>query len=475
MQVALAVAGLVRYKVLALRLGTGGLGEFQQLVTAVGTAMVLVAFGLAFALNRNVATARDAEHRQRLLATSNSMVWSLSALVLVPCLVLVFFDRGIVTRLGLQTTPATVAALVILLLGVPFEALKNNLVTFLMASRDVRGMTSGRSLAVLGATVVSIPLVWAFGPVGAALQSVGISVVLVAVLAYRCSRLGYSPLQLRMDRQTAAVLTAFGAAALFAGFAQQFLDLLVRTQLITQYGVDQNGHYQSALLLAGQVQTIVLSGVGSYALANLGNETDKGHATASSDLLLRTVLPIAALAFSAIGIFAQPLLVALYSAAFAAAVPFIPFVLATMFLEAVTWVIGAPLLALRGVRIWLVLNVTHVSVRAAAALVLLPIVGPTAVVAGYFAGMCLHVGLHAYVFTRVLGLDIDRTHYRQVAIGLVLIMGTAWLGTGGSPSWVHYAGGASAYVAYVGYVVYHHIGLGRARQMLARVLPESSA
>ena len=57
MQVALAVAGLVRYKVLALRLGTGGLGEFQQLVTAVGTAMVLVAFGLAFALNRNVATA----------------------------------------------------------------------------------------------------------------------------------------------------------------------------------------------------------------------------------------------------------------------------------------------------------------------------------------------------------------------------------------------------------------------------------
>ena len=81
MQFLLAVAGLLRYKVLALRLGSSGLGEFQQLVTAAGTATVIVSFGLAFALNRNIATARDAEHRQRLLATSNAIVWALTGVL----------------------------------------------------------------------------------------------------------------------------------------------------------------------------------------------------------------------------------------------------------------------------------------------------------------------------------------------------------------------------------------------------------
>jgi len=474
MQFALALAGLLRYKVLALRLGAGGMGEFQQLVTTAGTATVLVSFGLAFALNRNIATARDADHRQRLLATSNAIVWSLTGIVMLAYLGALLYDPRIVGRVGVSATPAVVTTLVILLVGIPFEALKSNLVTFLMASLDVRGVTSRRSIAVLGATVVSIPLVWVFGPVGAALQWVAINVVLVAALGYRCAQLGYAPFQLRFDRNSATVLAAFGVAQLCVGFSQQFLDLVVRTHLITEYGASENGFYQSALLLAGQIQTIVLSGVGSYALASIGTETDRAHATASSNLLLRAVLPVGALAFTAIGILAKPLLVVLYAAPFAGAVRFVPFVLATMFLEAILWVIDAPLLALRGVRIWLLLNVTYFSLRAAAALALLPIIGPTGVVIGYFAAMCLHVSLHGYVFIRVLGLDIEPTHFRELVLGLGLILGTSWLASGASPTWVRYVVASVIYVAYFGYVVHRHVGISGARQFVRRLLPESA-
>ena len=474
MQFALAIAGVLRYKVLALRLGTAGLGEFQQLVTATGTAGVLVAFGLAFALNRNIATARDAEHRQRLLATSNTIVCTLTAGVLLACVTLLVLRPDVVGRIGIRPTPTVIATLFLLVLGIPFEALKSNLVTFLMASLDVRGVTNSRSLAVLGATVVSIPLVWVFGPVGAAAQSVAINVVLVAVLGYRCKQLGYAPFKLRFDRGSATVLAAFGVAQLIAGFAQQSLDLVVRTHLITGYGASQNGFYQSALLMAGQVQTIVLSGIGSYALASIGNRTDREHATASSNLLLRVVLPVGALAFAAMGILAKPLLIVLYAAPFAAAAPFVPFVLATMFLEAILWVIDAPLLAHRGVRIWLVFNVTYFSLRAAAALALLPVVGPTGVVIGYFAAMCVHVGLHTFVFIRVLRLHIDRAHFRELALGLVLILGTAWSGPSESPPWVHYVVAISMYLVYSGYVFHRYVGVERARHLLARLLPEAT-
>jgi O-antigen/teichoic acid export membrane protein len=473
MQFLLAVAGLLRYKVLALRLGSSGLGEFQQLVTAAGTATVVVSFGLAFALNRNIATARDTEHRQRLLATSNAIVWALTGVVYLSCFAALAFDPELVDRIGVKATPSVIATLAILLIGIPFEALKSNLVTFLMASLDVRGVTSRRSIAVLAATIVSIPMVWVFGAVGASIQSVLINLVLVAALGYRCIQLGFAPFRLRLDRESAGVLAAFGLAQLCAGFVQQFLDLVVRTNLITQYNASQNGFYQSALLLAGQVQTVVLSGVASYALASLGNERDRAHATASSNLLLRTVLPVGALAFAAIGILAKPLLVVLYSASFAGAVAFIPFVLATMFLEAVLWVIDAPLLAHRGVRIWLLLNVTYYSLRAVAAIALLPIIGPKGVAVGYFAAMCLHVSMHLFVFTRVLGLTIDRSHFRQLVLGLALILGTAWPASGTSAVLFRYLVAASVYLAYFGYVVHRTIGISGARSLVRRLRPES--
>src|SRR5262249_48751239 len=154
-----------------------------------------------------------------------------------------------------------------------------------------------------------------------------INVVLVIALGYRGIQLGYSPFQVRVDRDSTKVLLAFGVAQLCTGFTQQFLDLIVRTKLITQFGAAQNGYYQSALLMAGQIQAIVLNGVGSYALASLGHEADRAQANASSHLLLRATLPVATLAFGAVGIFVRPLLVLLYSASFAAAVSFVPFVL----------------------------------------------------------------------------------------------------------------------------------------------------
>jgi O-antigen/teichoic acid export membrane protein len=471
MQMSLAVAGLLRYKVLALRLGSSGLGEYQQLVTAAGTATVVVSFGLAFALNRNIATARDAEHRQQLLATSNTIIWTITGVVYLSCFAALAFDPRLVDRIGVKATPSAIATLVILLIGIPFETLKTNLVSFLMASLDVRGVTSRRSVAVLAATVISTPVVWLFGPVGAAIQSVVVNLGLVAALGIRCKQLGYAPFRLRLDRQCATVLAAFGVAQLFAGFVQQFLDLVVRTHLITQYGASQNGFYQSSLLLAGQVQTI-LSGVASYALGSLGNERDRAHATASSNLLLRTVLPVATLAFAGIGILAKPLLVLLYSSSFTGAVAFFPFVLAMMFLEAVVWVIDAPLLAHRGVRIWVLVNVTYCSARAVAAIALLPVIGPTGVAIGYFAAMCLYLSMHVYVFTRVLGLTIDRTHFRNIALGLALILGTALPVSGTSPVLLRYLVAISLYLAYFVFIVHDTVGISAARNFVRRLRPE---
>jgi O-antigen/teichoic acid export membrane protein len=474
MQFALAAAGIVRYKVLAVRLGADGLGEFQQLVVAAGTVTVLVSFGLGVGLNRNVAAHPGREERQTLLATANFIVCALGFVASAVLAVSLLERPEALGHLGVPAVSSVRWAAVLLLLLIPLDALKNNIVAFLLGALDVGGMTAGRSVAVLVATALSMPLVWGVGLVGAVLQLGCITVFLLVVLGRRCSHLGFAPFQVTWNRPAAATLAAFGAAALTAAFAQQLGDLIVRTQLVRQYGLAENGYYQAALLLIGQVQTIVLGGVGSYAIANLSQTADRESIINTTNLLLRGVLPIAILALSAVGLLALPLLIVLYAPPFSAATRFIPLLVGAFLLEAFVWVIGAPLLAIRRIRLWLSLDLIYFTLRAAAGVALLPVLGPQAVVTGYFLAMCVHLGLHSYAYFRVLGYDVDARHIGQLAIGVPLVMGLAWVGCSRSSTWIHYALAATVWLGYLTFMVQRHMGFDRARELVHRLRPQAA-
>jgi len=474
MQFVLAVAGIVRYKVLAVRLAADGLGEFQQLVVATGTVTVLVSFGLGVGLNRNIAAASTHGERQTLLGTANLIVcalgvaaWAIFGLILVA-------TPGAIAHLGVSSGATVLWTAALLLLFIPLDAAKNNLVAFLLGALDVGGMTAGRSIAVFLATALSIPIVWWFGLIGAALQLGCITLFLLVALGRRCSHLGFAPLRLTWNRPAAVGLAAFGAAALAAAFAQQLGDLVVRTQLVRQFGLAENGYYQAALLLAGQVQTIVLGGVGSYALASLSKTADREGIIKTTNLLLAGVLPIAILALAAVGLLALPLLIILYAPSFSAAARFLPVLLGAFVLEAFVWVIGAPLLATKRIKLWLALDLIYFTLRAAAGILLLPVLGPLAVVVGYFLAMSVHLSLHAFAYFRVLRFDLDPRHVRQLGIGLPLVVGIAWIGYAPTSTWIHYTVAAGAWLAYLAFAVHRYVGPGRARELLHRLRPETA-
>jgi hypothetical protein len=138
------------------------------------------------------------------------------------------------------------------------------------------------------------------------------------------------------------------------------------------------------------------------------------------------------------------------------------------------WVIGAPLLAIKRIKLWLVLDLFYFTLRAAAGILLLPVLGPPALVAGYFLAMSVHLGLHAYVYFRVLGFDVDPRHVRQLAIGLPLVMGIAWVGCAPSSTWIHYIVAAAMWLAYLAFAVHRHVGPARARELLHRLRPETA-
>jgi enterobacterial common antigen flippase len=467
LQLVLAVTGLVRNKVIAVQLGKEGLGQFNLLYGFFETIGVLVIFGMVVSLSRSAAAAGSQEEKQKVLGTANFIVWSLTVLVVAAVLIATQFGLLSFERLQLEPSPAVRWSALLLLLSLPLKALETNYIAFLTGIMDIKGMTSGRSVAVIAGTLLTIPVVWFYGFIGATIQYVALTLFLVILLGHRCYKLGYRPLAVRWHRATAYGLAFFGVASLVNSFVQNSSDLAIRTSLAKFTDTGELGLYLAALMLASLVKTIVLSSVGSYSLAALSKDTKRDNIIQTANQLLKAILPIAALSSAALGVFGVPALYILYQPDFVTAAHYFPYLLAANFVQAFIWVLGAPLLALKMVRLWLALDLLQWGVRYVAVIALLPVLGPRAVVIGFFIATLVHLAFNCYVYFVRLKFTLAPTHIVQLVAGLALVFACSFLGAVGQ--WLTFIAAGVLWLMYLAWVVQTQIGFSQLPYLFKRL------
>lgn len=459
MQLVIAGTAVARNKVLAVRLGSEGLGEFMQLALIVLTAAVVVTFGFGMSLNRNTAAAADDAARQRLLAQANGINLLLSALAVAALATMLLLRPELVGVVGLEPTAAVLGSLAVLALFVPVEAAVQHRVAFLTGAMDIKGMTSGRSAALLVGTLATVPIVWSFGLVGAALQYLVLQTTILVALDRRCRRLGYRPWALAWHAPTLRRLARFGVASLVASFAYQVSDLVVRSALVRAVGLAENGVFQAALSITYQVRAIVLGSVGSFAIAALARDASKERVEETVDRLLATVVPIGGVAFATLGLLSGPVVLVLYAIDFLPAQAVIPYLLVADFLQIATWVLNAPLLALDRVRTWLALELSFAVVRGVAGWVLLGTLGGMGVAIGYAAGALVQLLATAIVFRAVLGFAVAPVRVALFAVAVAVVATASFVGAGVTFDLATYAVGGLGLLAFALLGAHAAIGL----------------
>jgi O-antigen/teichoic acid export membrane protein len=450
MQLVLAASGMVRNKVVAYRLGPEAFGEVAQIAAVTGTVGALVTFGLAVGVSRNAAMAESDQDRRALLANANGIVLTLAAVACSVCAVLLFTGRFLPLAGLADTTRAAIAA-GIFIAAIPIDALKNNYLALLRGIFDMKALAIRRAAAVLIATVVAVPVVWVLGFVGAAIQFLLLSVFVAALSGQRCWQLGYAPMHARFDRRVVLQLASFGLVSLTSGFVQSFADTAVRTSLIQAAGAAANGLLQAPYVLANTVNEIVLTSIGSIALATIAGQRDREATSAAVDKLLNVVIPVAASALGLLGLFGSHALTLLYSRSFSVGANLFPFLLVADLLVAFVWVVGAPLLAYGDRALWLTFELLVAFARWAIAVLLIGRYGPVAVVLGYLAAVVLHLVLNLVTFRVRYHLRVRAMHLGRLAVGTALVAGLSILGSRAMPPALF---GAAA-LAWLGYTVFY--------------------
>ena len=450
MQLVLALTAVVRNKVVAFRLGPAVFGEFSQIAAFMAVATTLVCFGMGVSLSRNAAKAPTLDGRREQLANANGIVLALTA-VAVAAAAALLGGGLLLPAIGVADQQPSRIAAAIFVLALPVTALQGNYMALLRGILDVEGLATRRSVAVVAATIVAVPLVWRFGLVGAALQFLLLNLLVAVLLGERCLRLGYAPLAVRLRPAVVLTLASFGAVSLASGFAQGFCDTAARRALIEAAGPSANGVLQAPYVLSQTVKSVVLASVGTVSLAAIAPKSDRAEISATIARLLAVVVPVGTAALGLLGLLGPWALALLYSREFSAGATFFPFLLAADLLTVFVWVVGAPLLAQGDRILWLVLDLVYAAGRWLVAILLIPSQGGAAVVQGYLVAVSLHVVLNLLLFRFRYRLRLARGHLLSLALGLAFVATLSWIGTRGLRSPVVLGAALAAWTAYTAY------------------------
>ena len=337
----------------------------------------------------------------------------------------------LLTVVGLSAAPDLVVAAGLFFAAVPLLGIQANFLSLLQGLLDVRGLAVQRSIAVLLATAIAVPIIWVFGLVGAAATFLILNALLTLLLGLRCRSLGYNWLAFRLNRRVIGVLAAFGLASMASGFAQTFADTAIRTSLITRFGSDANGLLQAPLVLAATLKTIVLGSIGSMSLVTVSSASSIEDTTRTIDRLLNVALPLSTVALGLLGLLGVPAMIALYSEDFTGGAALLPWILCADLVLVFVWVIGAPLLASGDRAIWLTLDLVWAGARWAFSIALVPEHGAAAVGMGMLFAVVLHLVLVLLTIRSRYQLRVGWQHGARLLVGmaivgLVSVIGAKW-------------------------------------------------
>jgi O-antigen/teichoic acid export membrane protein len=350
-----ALFALVRNKWLAEHLATAGLGVLGQVFstqTLLGTAAGL---GLSLPVARALgaaAAAGDARAARRAVWTALALVGAASLAIVLT--ILVFAPALSQALLGTPQYAPLLRIVTVGIAGLAFHAVANGV----FAGRsDVGGplaVALGGGAVAVAVTVALVPRAGLTGgAIGAAMMvPAGLVAAWWARSALRDAVLS-DGLRPDIDRATARALIRVGLAALALAVVDQGTLLALRAHYLRQNGVPANGLLQAALAIAQQVSGVFHAYLASYAFGRVsaaaGIEGMRDH----SRRFFAALSLVATAAFALAMWIAGPLLLLLYSDAFAAARPLMAWTLFAEFCKvlALTW--GLAALPAGGLRSWM--------------------------------------------------------------------------------------------------------------------------
>ncbi len=424
-----AVTALVRNKLLAVFVGTAGLGLLAQIGSLINILSALASLGIGVGMAKYVAELSAEGDYQALARLKRSGIvptWVASAVAVLLAWV---FSRKIAELL--LGRPDLAWAVILSVMAVPVLVQTSFHLAILQGLKRMRHYALSSAVGAAAGLVILVPLVYFFKWNGAVFHLVAAGTLGFLVIRFVSRRLlveYFKAAYARFDNRLLKELLAYGLSSLAVG-ALYWLNLLaIRSVVLHRLGAEANGLYQVAVGISFQYLMLILSSVSTYCFPRLSElkESDSIREELRGSLRL-TILLVTGCA-SVMLLLRHWLVPLLFTPEFQEAEKLLPVQFIADFFKAIAWMLGIWLLPQGRLRIWVSLDVIMNSVLITTFLFLLgrmvhldSLVLMAAPIAHCFAYL-LHCGLNYGYARRSIGFSFGGPLRRLLTASLALII-----------------------------------------------------
>ena len=437
------LAALIRNKLIAMLLGPAGLGVFGILSQYAGMMSQIFGLGAGSTVVRHVADA-DEEHRLQRESEVRSFTWKVSAIGAIGAAALALpacywsFDG-----------PDNLHLVAIAGLAAPLLIVAGAWSAVMQARKQIGDLAKVQVISAIIGIILSAPLVWFFGAIGAATSIVVVAgLPSLVICLMRRSPANCGPAS---DHGTQKLLRL--GVAMLGMIAVTQLSLYATRILIVSYdGVEYAGYYQAALATAGSIPNFIFVAMGVDYFPRVAAARDEDEILGLTNGQIQAGIMMALPLFAGLILFGQQLLTLLYSADFAPAEDVQAWMIWGVACRLVSWPIGYWLMAKASAKEIFVIEGAGAAIAPLLTLALLPQFGFSAVGIAYFSQAVLYGVLVLWFMYHKTGRVISPASAVAAVVALAVLGAAQWLVLGGAPTAARLAlfvfVGVATFVAY---------------------------
>jgi len=255
--------GIVRTKVLAMLIGTSGMGlfgAFSSVTTLVGG---IAGMGINLSGVRQIAEAVGSNDQSRIARTTRVLRRTSFILGLTGMLALLLLCRPIsVATFG---TPAYSGALALLSVTILFAEVAGGQMALIQGLRRIKDLAALSIWGALLGTVLSIPIIFLWREKGIVPFLMTVSALAIATSWWYARKIKVErvPLPLSAVWNEARALLGMGGVFMVTGLMTSAVAYLTRAMVIQQMNLESAGLYQAAYTLSGIYVGFVLAAMGA--------------------------------------------------------------------------------------------------------------------------------------------------------------------------------------------------------------------
>jgi PST family polysaccharide transporter len=338
--------GIVRTKAMAVLLGPTGFGLFGLYGSIASLAQNLSGMGINSSGVRQIAEAVGSDDAERIALTTAVLRRTSILLGVLGAALLVVFSRQVSTLTFGSNQHA--GAVCLLSIAVLFQLVSAAQGALIQGMRRIADLARMGVMGALFGTFISIPLVYFFREKGVVPSLVGIAAMTIVTSWWYSRKLHIQAPSMTVSqvRQEAAALLKLGFAFMSSGLVMMGVAYAVRVIVLRKIGYEGTGLYQSAWTLGGLYVGFILQAMGADFYPRLTAKAND-HVACNRLVNEQALVGLLLAGPGAIGTltFAPVVMLALYSAKFAAAVGILRWICLGATLQVITWPMGFIIMA----------------------------------------------------------------------------------------------------------------------------------